>query len=229
MENREQTLKIVIAILLISAIALPGKIAFIHIAIQCLVPFIIFYIDYKLNKNKLSVAGFIFLGIYYFYYVFNALTIIDFEATKSVEASLKYIVNILEYSALTMMLLKNEDEVVVKTGKIGILVSIFLNQGLEIAKVWFTDSYNTVLRDLCNMTGSIFILFVCYVLYSQYIKEIEKPIVEEDIIEAKVVKENQKLKSVFGGKKFRNPALEEQEKRLAAEREARKKEKEEEK
>ncbi len=225
--SKENALKIVIIIVIGIAILFPSLISYMLPVIQCALPLTIFYISYRKNKNKIALVGFIFIMFYYFSLMLVWLFGDDYQVAIT---SLKYIINILEYGVIITMLFKDYGDSRNKIERIGLLLAIFLNQGIGIASICSeTDGIET-LNNMYNVTGTILVLVFCYVLYIQYQKELDDHNeLSDDEVAKKIFEENKKIKEIYNGKKFYSPDLEEQERRYAEEKKARQKEKEQEK
>ncbi len=196
----------------------------------CIIEFLVFYIDYKKNKSVISIIGLIGIALYItlnIVYLIMSKNILksasSYESLKSsykllktfgnIEQTTMNIISMLKYYSIFNLINNKNNDQISTLAQIGAYLAVFIHYGISIGAIFSEKAlpkFITITNSASYQCIKIFVFtFVIYQLFA-----------EDEIKVAKALEESASKPSnpqafQTNGPRFRNPALEAQEARLA--------------
>ncbi|MBQ6404934.1 MAG: hypothetical protein IJJ63_02655 [Bacilli bacterium] len=191
--------------------------------------FLIFYYDYKKNKSAVSIIGllgialYIIISIVYLVISNNSIKNLDMNSLQSymklskailnIEETITYVIDMLKYFSMLSIMNHKTNNQIATISQIGVYLSSFVYYMINIGLVFVTEKTPDFIRIISKTSYRLInICIFTFVIYQLF--------AEEELKLAQVAEEKPKEApnpQAFqtNGPRFRNPALEAQQARLA--------------
>lgn len=197
--------------------------------------FLVFYVDFRKNKSILSIIGLIGIGICFilailYYIKSNNMSKMDYDSImnahknintiRKLYTTMDQIVNSLRLVVIIGLISIKVEDSITKLSKKSSFVAIIISLIINIYMVWKSVETTSFVYRLGGLFSNLTTILVFAFIIFQLFAEEEKEVPSNTNTEVSVSTPPQPSSYAFSmnGPKFRNPALEEQEARIAAEK-----------
>lgn len=190
---------------------------------------LIFYYDYKKNKSAVSIIGlmgialYIIISLVYLIMSKTAAKNVDIDSLQSyikttriilnIEQITSYIVSMLKYFSMVNIMSHKTNDQIVSMSQIGVYLSAFAYYMINIVLIFITENVPKFVNIISKNSYRLINIFLFTFVIYQYFAEEDLKIAEATEEKVKELTKNQAFQP--NGPRFRNPALEAQQARLA--------------
>ena len=216
--------------------------AYQDIVLTCAIPFLIFYVDRNKNDSVIGMIGYLMIGVYALIYVgtliytenLKADSIKDLESIRNLYNTIENVGKAASVTLILMSGIKNmsmvsiaseeTENVIAKYAKVAAYLLAFVFVVLGIVLVFKSESFSgpQTITKIKTLTNYLFLFTLVMMVGFQYGGKLYEgeitPPVTQNTNQQFPTGQNQLSYSNNGKPLFRNPALEEQERKIAEEK-----------
>ena len=204
------------------------------VLITYLTSFIVFYVDFKKNKSAMSILGLvgiavcIILTIIYTVKVNSDIKTTNYHEIKKIYESVKtysklqmtvtQIIGLLRLIVIIRLISINTTDSIAQLSKAGAYLTLIINKLINTVGIWKEIETKSFIYKVGDVSGDLCTILVVTFIIFQLLAEEEKELLTKEKIEEPIPEQKPIGLPPSNGLSFRNPAQEELDARIAAEK-----------